>query len=210
MTGTLSINQVIHAAVRRDVGRTEQALRTLPDGDTARARQIRTAWRNLVRELTHHHEAEDEHVWPFLQSRGVDLTLLEEMEAEHVAMKQALAAVSTSLDSVVAAPSTFNAAAAADEVARAREVINGHLDHEERDVEGPMGDLADDEEFKAMTKKLRPASPVDAANSLAWMQDGAGERERSSLRAAIPGPVITVLTLLLARRYRREVAPVWR
>ena len=210
MTGTLSINQVIHAAVRRDVGRTEQALRTLPDGDTARARQIRTAWRNLVRELTHHHEAEDEHVWPFLQSRGVDLALLEEMEAEHVAMKQALASVSTSLDSVVAAPSTFNAAAAADEVARAREVINGHLDHEERDVEGPMGELADDEEFKAMTKKLRPASPVDAANSLAWMQDGAGERERSSLRAAIPGPVITVLTLLLARRYRREVAPVWR
>lgn len=210
MTGTLSINQVIHAAVRRDVGRTEQALRTLPDGDTARARQIRTAWRNLVRELTHHHEAEDEHVWPFLQSRGVDLALLEEMEAEHVAMKQALASVSTSLDSVVAAPSTFNAAAAADEVARAREVINGHLDHEERDVEGPMGGLADDEEFKAMTKKLRPASPVDAANSLAWMQDGAGQRERSSLRAAIPGPVITVLTLLLARRYRREVAPVWR
>jgi hemerythrin-like domain-containing protein len=210
MTGTLSINQVIHAAVRRDVGRTEQALRTMPDGDTARARQIRTAWRNLVRELTHHHEAEDEHVWPFLRSRGVDLTLLEEMEAEHVAMKQALASVSTSLDSVVAAPSTFNAAAAADEVARAREVINGHLDHEERDVEGPMGDLADDEDFKAMTKKLRPASPVDAANSLAWMQDGAGERERSSLRAAIPGPVITVLTLLLARRYRREVAPVWR
>lgn len=209
MTGTLSINQVIHAAVRRDVGRTEQALRTMPDGDTARARQIRTAWRNLVRELTHHHEAEDEHVWPFLQSRGVDLTLLEEMEAEHVAMKKALASVSTSLDSVVAAPSALNAAAAADEVARAREVINGHLDHEERDVEGPMGDLADDEEFKAMTKKLRPASPVDAANSLAWMQDGAGERERSSLRAAIPGPVITVLTLLLARRYRREVAPVW-
>ncbi len=210
MTGTLSINQVIHAAVRRDVGRTEQALRTLPDGDTARARQIRTAWRNLVRELTHHHEAEDELLWPFLQSRGVELTLLEQMEAEHVAMKQALASVSTSLDSVVAAPSTFNAAAAADEVARARVVINGHLDHEERDVEGPMGDLADDEEFKAMTKKLRPASPVDAANSLAWMQDGAGQRERSSLRAAIPGPVITLLTLLLARRYRREVAPVWR
>jgi hemerythrin-like domain-containing protein len=210
MTGTLSMNQVIHAAVRRDVSRTEQALRALPDGDTARARQIRTAWRNLVRELTHHHEAEDEHVWPFLQARGVDLALLAEMESEHVAMKQALSSVSSSLDAVVAAPSAFNAAAAADEVARAREVINGHLDHEERDVEAPLAALHDDEGFKAMTKKLRPASPVDAANALAWMEDGAGERERSSLRAAIPGPVITVLTLLLARRYRREVAPVWR
>ena len=99
------MNQIIHAAVRRDVTRTEQALRTLPDGDTARAREIRTAWRNLVRELTHHHEAEDEHVWPFLQSRGVDLTLLEQMESEHVAMKQALTSVSTSLDAVVGAPS---------------------------------------------------------------------------------------------------------
>jgi hypothetical protein len=73
-----------------------------------------------------------------------------------------------------------------------------------------MGALQDDEEFKAMTKRLRPASPVDAANALAWMQDGAGERERSALRANIPGPVITILTLLVARRYRREVAPVWR
>jgi hypothetical protein len=149
-------------------------------------------------------------VWPFLQSRGVDLTLLEQMESEHVAMKQALSSVSTSLDALVGAPSATNAAAAADEVARAREVINGHLDHEERDVEGPMGALHDDDEFKALTKKLRPASPVDAANSLAWMQDGAGERERSALRANIPGPVITLLTLLVARRYRREVAPVWR
>ena len=89
MTGTMSMNQIIHAAVRRDVARTEQALRALGDGDATRAREIQTAWRNLVRELTHHHEAEDEHMWPFLQSRGVELSLLEQMEAEHVAMKAA-------------------------------------------------------------------------------------------------------------------------
>ena len=198
MTEPLSINQVIHAAVRRDVARTERALRTLPDRDVARARQIRTAWHNLVRELTHHHEAEDEHVWPFLQSRGVAVSLLEQMEAEHVAMKTALASVSTRLETLVAEPTRTSAADAADEVARAATVINGHLDHEERDVEGPMGDLADDPEFKALAKKLRPASIVDAANALAWMQ------------AAIPGPVLTLLTLLLARRYKRDVAPVWR
>lgn len=73
-----------------------------------------------------------------------------------------------------------------------------------------MGNLEDDPEFKELAKKLRPARIVDAANALAWMQDGAGERERSALRSNIPGPVVTLLTLLLARRYRREVAPVWR
>ena len=206
----MSMNQIIHAAVRRDVARTEQALRALGDGDTARAREVQVAWRNLVRELTHHHEAEDEHVWPFLQSRGVEMTLLEQMEAEHVAMKTALASVSERLEALVAATTAADATAAADEVSRAEVVINGHLDHEERDVEGPLAALHDDEEFKAMTKKLRPASPVDAANSLAWMEDGAGERERSSLRATIPAPVVSLLTLLLASRYKREVAPVWR
>lgn len=210
MTGTMSMNQIIHAAVRRDVARTGQALRGMRDGDGARARGIQTAWGNLVRELTHHHEAEDELLWPFLQSRGVALSLLEEMEAEHVAMKSALSSVSASLESLVAAPTAVNASAAADEVDRAEVVINGHLEHEERDVEAPMGDLENDPEFTELAKKLRPASMVDAANALAWMDDGAGERERTALRSHIPGPVVAVLTRVVARRYHREVAPVWR
>ena len=204
------MNQIIHAAVRRDVARTERALRGMRDGDAERARQIQTAWRNLVRELTHHHEAEDEHLWPFLRSRGVELSLLETMEAEHVAMRTALGSVSSSIEVLVAAPTSTNATAAADEVSRAETVINGHLEHEERDVEAPLGDLEDDPEFKELAKKLRPASVVDAANALAWMQDGAGERERTALRSNIPGPVVTILTALLGRRYKREVAPVWR
>ena len=204
------MNQIIHAAVRRDVARTERALRGMRDGDAERARQIQTAWRNLVRELTHHHEAEDEHLWPFLRSRGVELSLLETMEAEHVAMRTALGSVSSSIEVLVAAPTSTNATAAADEVSRAETVISGHLEHEERDVEAPLGDLEDDPEFKELARKLRPASVVDAANALAWMQDGAGERERTALRSNIPGPVVTILTALLGRRYKREVAPVWR
>ena len=72
MTEPLSMNRIIHSAVRRDVMRTEQALRTMADGDRARAEQVRGAWRNLVRELTHHHEAEDANIWPFLERRGYD------------------------------------------------------------------------------------------------------------------------------------------
>jgi hypothetical protein len=42
------------------------------------------------------------------------------------------------------------------------------------------------------------------------MQDGAGERELTALRATIPGPVVTVMTKVFGRRYAREVAPIWR
>jgi DUF438 domain-containing protein len=206
----LSINQVIHAAVRRDVARTEQALRGLRDGDGSRAREIRTAWSNLVRELTHHHEAEDANIWPFLERRGFDRGLMAEMETEHARMKQALSSASVAIAAVVSSPTTVHATAAANAVRSCSEVVNDHLDHEERDVEPIVLQLEDDPEWKALAKKLRPASIVDAANALAWMQDGAGERERSSLRATIPGPVVSLLTRLLARRYNREVAPVWR
>jgi hypothetical protein len=207
---TMSMNQIIHAAVRRDVARTEEALRALPEGDVSRARQLQQAWRNLVRELTHHHEAEDEFVWPFLLSRGADAELMGAMEGEHAVMKDALADVGRALDQVVAEPTVSRARAAADAVSRSSVVINEHLEHEEQDVEPLMAQFEDDPEWKALARKLRPAALADTGSALAWMQDGAGERELASLRATIPGPVVTVMTKVFGRRYAREVAPTWR
>jgi len=207
---TPSMNQIIHAAVRRDVARTEQALRALPEGDGSRARQLQQAWRNLVRELTHHHEAEDEFVWPFLLSRGADAELMGAMEGEHAAMKDVLADAGRAIDLVVAEPSASSAQAAADAVSRASVVINNHLEHEENDVEPLLAQVEDDAEWKALAKNLRPAALTDAGSSLAWMQDGAGERELAGLRATIPGPVLTLVSRVFGRRYTREVAPIWR
>jgi len=206
----MSMNQIIHAAVRRDVARTEEALRALPEGDVSRARQLQQAWRNLVRELTHHHEAEDEFVWPFLLSRGADAELMGAMEGEHAAMKDALADAGRALDQVVAEPTASRAQAAADAVSRSSVVINEHLEHEEQDVEPLMAQFEDDPEWKALARKLRPAALADAGSALAWMQDGAGERELAALGATIPGPVVTVMTKVFGRRYAREVAPTWR
>jgi DUF438 domain-containing protein len=207
---TMSMNQIIHAAVRRDVARTEQALRALPEGDRARARQLQQAWGNLVRELTHHHESEDELIWPFLLARGVDTELMVAMEGEHAAMKQALAEAGRAIDEVVAEPIASRAQAAADTVSRSSVVINNHLEHEETDVEPLVARYEDDPEWKAVEKKLRPAAISDAGSALAWMQDGAGERELAALRATIPAPVVVLMTRVFGRRYAREVAPTWR
>ncbi|KRF36202.1 hemerythrin domain-containing protein [Nocardioides sp. Soil805] len=206
---TMSMNKIIHAAVRRDVSRTEQALRALPEGDRVRARQVQRAWQHLVKELTHHHEAEDALAWPFLLSRGVDPALMAAMEGEHGAMKLALVRATSAIDAVVADPTTVRAAGAADEVARTRTVVDAHLAHEEEDVEPLIEAYEDDPEWKAAAKGMRPARISDAADALVWMQDGADERERAALRAHIPGPVIAVVTTVFGRRYRREVAPTW-
>ena len=66
MSTTMTMNQVIHHAVRRDLARLESASGSAPDGDVTRARQLGRAYANLQLELTHHHEGEDEFVFPFL------------------------------------------------------------------------------------------------------------------------------------------------
>jgi hypothetical protein len=55
MTEPMTMNRLIHAAVRRDLDRLSAALERLPDGDRARAADLERAYANLRRELTHHH-----------------------------------------------------------------------------------------------------------------------------------------------------------
>src|SRR6476660_4404782 len=69
---TITMNEIIHAAVRRDLARTETALRSFPDGDRARAEGIKRAWDFLNHTLHDHHVGEEEHVWPYLRSLSGD------------------------------------------------------------------------------------------------------------------------------------------
>lgn len=210
MAADLSMNQIIHAAVRRDVARTEQALRAMRDGDGARAREIQRGWSHLVSQLTHHHQQEDALVWPFLQSRGVDQDLLESMESEHQALGQALRDGAAALDSVVADPSRTQATAAADVVADSGQVIGSHLDHEERDVEPILRDHHEDPDWKAVERKFREGGVTRGGNLMAWLTDGGSPEAQTALRATIPPPVLFVLSRVFGRAYHKQVAPIWR
>ena len=91
MTAPMTMNRLIHAAVRRDLERLRTALAAAPDGDRGRAFALERAYANLHRQLTHHHEGEDTHVWPMLAEVGVGQELLGAMQEEHHAMADALA-----------------------------------------------------------------------------------------------------------------------
>ncbi len=56
----MTMNQVIHAAVRRDLTRLDRALDAFPSGDAERANQLARAYRFLRHQLTDHHQSEDE------------------------------------------------------------------------------------------------------------------------------------------------------
>jgi hemerythrin-like domain-containing protein len=209
MAETMTMNRVIHEAVRRDLARLETALGAAREGDVTRARQLDRAYDNLHRELTRHHEGEDRYVFPFLAEAGLPSDLLTAMDDEHHAMAEALAETRSAMAAYRASGSAADAESARASVARTQEVVNRHLDHEERDLEPLLQPLLTTDGWKAAEKKLRRASPVVIGLFFAWLQDGMTDEGRAYLRATIPSPVTTFFSRVPGRGYHREIAPTW-
>jgi hypothetical protein len=85
-----------------------------------------------------------------------------------------------------------------------------HLDHEEREIEGTYLEHAESPEMKEMGKQFAKVSPAKGGTFFAWLTDGAGPAERAALDESVPKPVQKIVGGLFGRRYRREVASVWR
>jgi hemerythrin-like domain-containing protein len=210
MTEPLTMNRVIHGAVRRDLDRLSTALSRAVGDDRARAAELDRAYGFLRDELTRHHEGEDEHLWPWLASVGVDPGLLATMQSEHDGMSAALADTGTAMQAYAVTGSGDDAATARASVLRTQETVERHLTHEEQELEPQLRPHLDSPGWKAVEKKLRSVSPGVAGQFFAWLTDGMSDEHRAYLRSTVPTPVVTVLAKVFGRRYSKEVAPIWR
>jgi hypothetical protein len=206
----MSMNKVIHCAVRRDLRRFRTALEGFPAaGSAERAQGLHRAWRNFETQLTHHHEGEHEIAWPALLAVGVDQADITKFDEEHEVMATALREAGAAMAALAASGSRADADAAGSAVAHLEQVTVTHLDHEEAMSEPLFAEKHDDPAIKEMGKKFSKQSPGVAGTFFAWVQDGAGPEEMAAFRAEVPGPVVAIVGGLFGRRYRREVAPVW-
>ena len=187
------MNKVIHRAVRRDLGRFLDATDRFPAGNRARAEELAKAWDNFHFELTYHHEGEHETAWPALQAVGVSPELLTTLDGEHEAMAAALTETAAAMGTLRASASAEDAAAAHTSFEHLQAVTVAHLDHEEAELEPVYQANRDSPEIKEMGKKFSKVSPARAGQYFAWLTDGAGPEEMSSIRATVPGPVLTII-----------------
>lgn len=209
MDDTLTMNRLIHNAVRRDLARLEPGLRDLAEGDRGRADQLQRTWDNLSAQLIRHHEGEDDHVWPWLRSVGIDPELLDAMESEHGELAAALGNADRAIVAACTSASPEQASQAADLVSEAATVVGRHFAHEEQELEPLMAPHLGTAEWKAVEKKLRSVPPTAAGWFFAWIQDGASSEELAYLHSLLPGPVLAVLSKGFGRGYSRKVASAW-
>jgi hypothetical protein len=207
----MSMNKVIHAAVRRDLDRFRRALDAFTDGDRGRAAELHRAWANFDAQLTEHHEGEHEIAWPAMKAIGISGPTIDSFDAEHEAMAADLASTRGAMATLSRAATRADADAAAAAMEKLQATTVTHLDHEERETEPALVQHDGDPAIKEMGKKFsRRTGPPKAGIFFSWVQDGATPEERAALRESVPGPVLTILGGLFGRRYRKEIAPVWR
>ena len=211
MAEPMSMNRIIHAAVRRDLARFLDAFASFRDGDQTRATQLRTAWDFFRGELDYHHRGEHAIAWPALRSVGVDDALLAQMDAEHDKLAAALAAAGDKMHALAQSPTKAAADDARAAMTELKSVAEEHLAHEERDIDSVYVANRHGPEMKEMGRKFsKDRKPKEAGSFFAWIQNGASDEERASIKAEVPAPVVAILSKLLGRRYWRTVAPVWK
>ncbi len=204
----MSMNKVIHAAVRRDMDRFIEALTDFPAGNRTRAQQLGTAWDNFDQQLTVHHDGEHEIAWPALQSIGVSKDLLDTLDAEHEAMAAALGETRSAMKTLTRVATADAAKTALMAFENLQAVTLKHLDHEEAELEPVYLKNRETPEIKEMGKKFGKVSPSTGGVFFAWVLDGAGPDEQRTVKEQVPGPVLTILGFF-GRSYRKNVAPVW-
>jgi hypothetical protein len=206
----MSMNKAIHGAFRRDLQRFLSALESFPAGSTSRSRQLASAWANFDDQLEYHHTGEHEIAWPALTSIGVSPSLLEQMDAEHDTMAEALVEARKAMAALKTSASAADAASAHSAMKRLQEVTVAHLDHEEGELEALYLANREAPEIQEMGRKFSKVSPARGGRFFAWILDGATPDEKAAVTGSIPGPVLKILTGIFGRGYRRHVAPVWR
>lgn len=207
----MSMNRVIHGAVRRDLDRFTNALSTLDGGDERRAGQLSAAWANFHEQLTMHHSSEHRIAWPALRKAGISDDLLTQFDAEHDRMAAALESAGQAMSSLRSAPGAEDVKAAREALAALRTAATEHLDHEEAELEPFFLEHAHTPEMKAMGRAFgRDYPPPAAGTFFAWLQDGASSDELAGLRQNVPGPVVAIIGRIFGGKYRRTIAPAWR
>ena len=210
MTQHQTMNTVIHAAIRRDVARFDQALAAFPAGSQQRAEELARAWDNFAAQVRQHHEDEETIFWPAFEALGADKSLVTDLDGEHERMQGALTVADSVMREFRTAPTASNAEAVRAAISGLSAVLEQHFAHEERDLEPFAAGHRETPEIKQAQSTVRKAHKGVTGTFLAWLLDGADDAAKARLRKEIPPPVLFVISRVGGRRYNQQIASVWR
>ena len=210
MTEETTLNPAIHAAFRRDLKRLDAAFEAYDPATPERADQLVRGWGNFSYQLHRHHQDEELFFWPAFHTLGVDPSIVSALNGEHEVMIRALSDAEDAMEAFAGDASRENAKAARIAIADLAHVLLAHLDHEQRTLDPFSVAHKRTKQHKAAERAARKAHTEGAGTFFAWLTDGCDVETARIIRHDVPPPILWLLTHVGGRRYKREIASIWR
>lgn len=206
--------ELVHTAMLHDVQRLADLAERIAAGATDvsrdRAHAIRDYVRLLFAAITHHHEGEDEIVWPVISERVADPTAMAQLSVDHQQLDPLFDEVLIAAERLTVDPTSR---LAADELAgwmrRLATGLDAHIALEEQIVFPVLREQVPQDEYEQMEERIRKdGSLADMAFVVPWMAAVATEdqRERALAKA---GRRFRVLLAVTRRGYARRERAVF-
>lgn len=203
---------IVHAALRRDLMRTREALdrRPCPVGRQRRALGEHVVW--LMAWLHDHHTSEDDGMWPLVRQRNPGAgPLLDAMEADHQQITPAaerLAAAGRRYATTTGGPAQAELATALDELTA---VLLPHFDREVAEVMPVVSASITRADWDAHEQRyhIKPKSPAGLAMEGLWLIDGIDPEGYRLVVGAVSPAKRFVLEHGFGWLYRRRARTRW-
>lgn len=198
---------VVHTAMLREFRLAPAAVTRTRPGDGKRATAVAGHLRFICELLHHHHQGEDDLLWPKLRDRAPSKAVeaIDEAEAQHHEIDMTLGRVEQLRATWADDPCSVNRDRLADELKRLHAVLRDHLDLEERALLPIAAMVLTDQEWHAIGEAgvaVLPKSALPLAFGM-FAYEGDPAVLTDMLKTAPPVPR-TLLPLVAPRIYARR------
>ena len=198
---------LVHRVFRREFRILPALIRAASAGDRARAGVLGDHLQTLATALRHHHEAEDELLWPALLDRvGLHADLVHRMESQHDRLHVLLDRIDELTPRWRATAGAALRDELADVVAGASAAIHEHLADEEQEVLPLVSEHITQAEWDALNKRGQDSIPKNAKAFLflgSILEEATAREERMFMRQ-LPAPIRLVWRFGGPRVYARS------
>ena len=199
---------LVHRVFRREFRLLPLMVRQIADGDTRAAGRVSQHAREMLDALHHHHQNEDELLWPrLLQRTPAGTGLVERMQTQHHAISQILQRIDVALPMWQHAARARDADALATDIGELHALLEQHLDEEEQHVLPIVGRTISPAEWDELAERGFAAMPKRRGLVfLGHILESASRSERSRFLRRVPPPVRLLYRLTGRRAFMRETA----
>jgi iron-sulfur cluster repair protein YtfE (RIC family) len=197
---------IVHRMFRREYRLASVLVRGVAAGDRTRAAVVAAHLSELTAMLHHHHQGEDDLVWPRLHARTpISSELVHRMESQHGQVGGLLGQLDELLPAWAAEPGLGQRESLAETLDALASALEAHLDEEEREILPLVEQHLTAAEWNELGERAVAAIPkARMLVLLGYILEGTSPSERQTMLGVLPPPVRLIYKAVGQRKHVKE------